>query len=151
MDSNIKDYLEEWNEKAANNFKEKLFTKSPDLFIKTYNEYKTQLDKIAEDQALERIEKKLLNKDTKKVDKELMLYYVLDKYWTLYPKWLQKYKDSFLWYTVLWGQINDEVFQKYKRDAEIQWTPFTEENLLIRLNIDKNLINKLFETKNNSN
>lgn len=62
---------------------------------------------------------------------EAALFAVVWKTWVLYPKWLKKYKWSFMWYEALWWKKWDKMYNDFKKLCENAWrTPFTEEYLV---------------------
>lgn len=62
---------------------------------------------------------------------EAALFAIVSKTWILYPKWLKRYKWSFMWYEALWWRKWDAMFIEFKKKCEDAWrTPFTEEYLV---------------------
>lgn len=77
------------------------------------------------------------------------IIFILEKFWTLYPKELAQYKWRLLWYGAFWWSKNDEIYNKTLKDCEINDTPLDEEVLIIKMdNVSKKVTNALFDYRN---
>lgn len=78
------------------------------------------------------------------------LLYCLEKYGTLYPKSMNKYKWVFLWYEFFWGKIEDENYTTLQRESEVQNKPMNEEMLMFKFDFISDLVLKQIIDNNNS-
>ena len=92
-----------------------------------YHDSETDLQKV-EEFILDNNYSKLSEED-KSMANDFLLY-CLEKYWTLYPESMAKYKWTFLWYKFFWGEVGDKNYNTLQRKCEAQNKPMIEEELI---------------------
>lgn len=97
---------------------------------KSMDDYLERLRWVASDVAIKMIDKWLHDKYAPDYLHEAAVVFMLEKYWVLNAKWLQKYEWKYIWYQALGWEPNDAFFKKIKEEKESQSLPFTEELLV---------------------
>ncbi|PID87653.1 hypothetical protein CSB07_00175 [Candidatus Gracilibacteria bacterium] len=142
----IEQYLKEGNDEHAAKFASGVFGKFLPKELKTdmlsrvesaqkkrMDEYSQKLKDLDTKEAVELVTKWLLNKDCPDYKKEAGMMFFMEKYGNLYVKDLYGYKNTFLYYKSLGGEIGDELYLEVKNEQESQNIPFTEEELVYKL------------------
>ncbi len=146
MLENLQAYLKEWADEHSAQFAKSFFWKflpdevKADLSSrlesaqkKRSDEYIDKLKSIDSGPATEMIGKWLKNKDVPQYKLEAGLLFMMEKYGTLYCKWIYEDDGKYLWYRALWGKVWDELFMKEYRETQEADQPFSEEQLVFAL------------------
>ncbi len=106
---------------------------------KIIDELSNQWKDLWTNELLEIIEDIMLTTNSPRYEVDAAMITLLEKYWSLYPKRLEKYRWSLIWYKKFWGSKWDTKYteiQKKSLNSVAPWSwedqpvPFTEEVLL---------------------